>query len=226
MTAGWGEFIPRLVHDAKALLRKPHYKAQLLERRTGASSDPEARALLEGILLGHTELSRFLTRVGALGGAALQPSACSTLPLRAVVLALQAASKDALAMAGARWECPEPPDRDVPSRLQIALQELVDNSLRFRAPERPPQIWLQCAADDGMLKLDFRDNGAGWDPAYTHKLFVPFERLDAQRSGFGLGLAIARAIVEGCGGSIRAATTPCGAQFVIELPLSPSAEDE
>jgi signal transduction histidine kinase len=224
MTAGWGEFIPRLVHDAKALLRKPHYKTQLLERRIGASADPETKALLEGILCGHTELSRLLIRAGALA-AALQPSAFSTLPLRAVVLALQAASKDALAEAGARWQFPEPPDWGVPSRLQIALQELVDNSLRFRAPERSPQIWLQYAFEDGTLKLDYRDNGAGWDPAYTHKLFVPFERLDAQRSGFGLGLAIARATVEGCGGSIRAATSPCGAQFVIELPISPSAED-
>jgi len=219
MTTGWNEVIPRLVHDAKSLLRKPHSKAQLLDRRIGANADPEAKALLDAVIGGHLELGRLFTRVGVLADA-MENGTHSAVPLSAVVLGVKVASNRAFADNGASWECFSLPDCVVPSTLEIALQELVDNSLRFHALVRPPEISLQCEVENTTLRLDYRDNGTGWDPAYTGRLFTPFERLDAERSGLGLGLAIAKAIVDRAGGTIRAATTAQGSQFVIELPLS------
>ncbi len=219
MTAGWNEVIPRLVHDAKALLRKPHQKAQLLDRRIAANADPEAKALLDAVIGGHLELVRLFTRVGVLADAMENGTHCA-VPLNAVVLGVKVASKRALADGGARWECSALPECMVPSTLENALQELVDNSLRFHAPVRPPEISMQCEVENQTLRLEYRDNGTGWDPAYTGRLFTPFERLDAERSGLGLGLAIAKAIVDGAGGTIRAATSAQGSQFVIELPLA------
>ena len=55
-------------------------------------------------------------------------------------------------------------------------------------------------------------------PAYVDKLFRPLERLDPVRSGFGLGLAISRAIVEAAGGTIYFEPSDTGASFVFELP--------
>ena len=41
--------------------------------------------------------------------------------------------------------------------------------------------------------IEFCDTSSGWDSRHTERMFLPFERLDAVRGGFGLGLAIARA---------------------------------
>jgi signal transduction histidine kinase len=69
------------------------------------------------------------------------------------------------------------------------------------------------------LCLEVADNGAGWNAAFSDKLFQPLERLDARRGGAGLGLAIAKAYVESAGGSIRAILLNPGASFVSELQL-------
>ena len=62
------------------------------------------------------------------------------------------------------------------------------------------------------------DTGFGIESAYTNKLFQPLQRLDAVRSGFGLGLAIAKAIIESAAGRIYHEPRDTGAVFVFELP--------
>ena len=54
--------------------------------------------------------------------------------------------------------------------------------------------------------------------AYAAKLFQPFQRLDARRSGFDLGLPIAKEIVARAGREIYTEPTEIGATFVFELP--------
>lgn len=67
-----------------------------------------------------------------------------------------------------------------------------------------------------------RDNGVGIDPRYANKVFNLFEKLDPQSSGTGIGLAIARRIIEGHGGKVwvESPGEDQGSTFYFTLPLA------
>ena len=104
--------------------------------------------------------------------------------------------------------------------LDKILIELIQNSVRFRREGTPPEIRVQTVAAPGLLKVLYSDNSLGWDPAFTEKIMRPFETLDPERSGFGLGLPIAVAAAERNGGAIRAASGEGGSRFEIEIPAA------
>ncbi len=70
-----------------------------------------------------------------------------------------------------------------------------------------------------------RDNGVGIDPAHSERVFELFHRLDPQQEGTGLGLALARRIVESHGGRIwvESAGAGQGSTFFFTLPAAHEA---
>ena len=104
-----------------------------------------------------------------------------------------------------------------PELLGRAIRILLDNAFRHG---RPP-VAVTVATTDGRVTLAVRDSGAGLAPGSEERVFERFYRADAARSGegSGLGLSIARAIVEAHGGTVRAGTGEGGgAVMTIELP--------
>ena len=104
-----------------------------------------------------------------------------------------------------------------PDALGRVVRILLDNALRHgRAP-----VGVAVRAQDGRVRLEVRDAGPGFATGTEDRVFDRFYRGDAARTGegSGLGLSIARAIVEAHGGTIRASTpTGGGAVVSIELP--------
>ncbi|MFZ5820723.1 MAG: sensor histidine kinase [Chloroflexota bacterium] len=93
-----------------------------------------------------------------------------------------------------------------PQRTEQVIGNLVANALRY-AP-RGGKIWLEVEQDGGSVLMRVNDNGPGVPPEHLPHLFQRFWRGEKSRSrasgGAGLGLAIARQLVEAQGGSIRA----------------------
>jgi PAS domain S-box-containing protein len=107
-------------------------------------------------------------------------------------------------------------------RLRQVLAQLVANALEFTPRGGRVEVSLQ--ADDGAVALAVTDSGEGIAAAFLPSLFSPFRQADAsirrQHGGLGIGLAIARAIVEAHGGSIGAHSDGPGrgATFTVRLP--------
>ena len=101
---------------------------------------------------------------------------------------------------------PLPPVRGDPQLLEIVFANLIRNSLKFTREHDRPEIEIGASDRDGQTVYFVRDNGAGFDPAFTHKLFQPFERLHAESrfEGSGLGLATVARIINRSGGRIWA----------------------
>jgi signal transduction histidine kinase len=108
-----------------------------------------------------------------------------------------------------------------PDRLTQVLRNLVRNAV---ASTRPGEhVTISARARDDHLEIAIADDGRGIPADQLEQIFERFHRLDPGRArdsgGSGLGLPIARALVEAHGGSIRAQSSPAGgAIFVIDLP--------
>jgi signal transduction histidine kinase len=116
---------------------------------------------------------------------------------------------------GAPWV-----DADI-AAMERVLSNLVDNALRH-TPENG-SVTLALVARGERLRVEVRDTGSGLSTLEQARVFDRFWRADAARSGggAGLGLAIARRIVELHGGSLEVESTPGrGACFSFELPVN------
>lgn len=97
-----------------------------------------------------------------------------------------------------------------PHLLRQAFRHLVDNALKFSRDRDPVRIGLRAGEVDGRVTATLTDNGTGFDMAYAHKLFAPFQRLHGMDEfpGAGIGLVIVQRIIERHGGTVRLESRP------------------
>jgi signal transduction histidine kinase len=105
------------------------------------------------------------------------------------------------------------------SRLEQVVTNLLTNALKYGAGT---QVTISVSADATSARLAVADQGIGIAPQHVERIFGRFERAVAGKeySGVGLGLSIARDIVEALGGTIGVVSEPGGgATFTVALPL-------
>jgi two-component system sensor histidine kinase KdpD len=115
-------------------------------------------------------------------------------------------------------------DRDL---IQLALRQLIDNALKYSAPDSPLEISAE-VEDDRVLIL-MRDRGPGIPEKHLGRIFDKFYRMDPVKQhipGSGLGLHIAREIVRAHGGDLWAKSEPGqGSEFCIALPAQQESRE-
>lgn len=108
--------------------------------------------------------------------------------------------------------------------LQQVWTNLLSNALKFSSRASPPRLQIRVhehLPDHDGLVFEVADNGAGFDPSQTRRLFGVFQRLhaDTDYPGTGVGLSIVRRVVHRHGGRVWAESTPgAGARFFFSLP--------
>ncbi len=237
-------------HDLQEPLRMVASYVQLLAMRYQGQLDADADEFIgyavEGakrmqqLILDLLEYSRVDTR-----GQPPQPT-----PMEEVCRLVMENLQLAIAETGAQvtWD-PLPVVMGDPIQIGMVMQNLIGNAIKFHGAE-PPRVHIsarkmttagaaQNAMSDPQLaplaepqvfwEFAVRDNGIGIDPQCFDRIFVIFQRLHTRREypGTGIGLAIAKKIVERHGGRIWVESAPGqGATFYFTLPAAERAEPQ
>jgi signal transduction histidine kinase len=109
-------------------------------------------------------------------------------------------------------------------KLQQVVLNLLTNAIKFTPSGG--RITLECEADDGMAHIHVRDTGVGIPADRVHAVFEPFVQgdraLNRPHEGVGLGLAIARDLARGMGGTLRVESRLGeGSVFTVSIPRAP-----
>jgi len=109
-------------------------------------------------------------------------------------------------------------------RLTRVIQNLLQNAIRHTPADGT--VLVEARRDERGIELAVADTGEGIDAAAVERIFEPFWRGDAARAsdGSGLGLALAKRIVEALGGTIAVESEPArGSRFAVVLPVPAAA---
>jgi PAS domain S-box-containing protein len=108
-----------------------------------------------------------------------------------------------------------------PGQLTQLFQNLIGNGVKFVAPGVRPRVQVAAAREDDLWRFTVDDNGVGIAPNQLERVFGMFQRLHTRDEfeGTGIGLAIAKKVVEHHGGTIRAlGRDQGGTRFEFTLP--------
>ncbi|HDS1817127.1 TPA: GAF domain-containing protein [Pseudomonas putida] len=108
-----------------------------------------------------------------------------------------------------------------PAFLNLALQNLIGNAIKYTRGRAPARIEIRAQEHQNEIEVCIRDNGVGFDMAYANKLFGVFQRLHRMEDfeGTGIGLASVRRIIERHDGRVWAeGQIDQGASFHFTLP--------
>jgi signal transduction histidine kinase len=109
-------------------------------------------------------------------------------------------------------------------QLEQVILNLINNS--FDAIEFLPEKWIEMSVNktDEKLQIFFKDSGAGIPPEVSARIMEPFFSTKDLRKGTGLGLALAKGIIEQHGGTLTYVKDASHTTFLIELPQRPEAD--
>ena len=209
-------------HDLQEPLRMVTSYLQLLERKLDDQLDGNSREYLAFAADGAERMHRMImdllefSRIGTQGGEMVPLPSRLALDTAAVNLQV------ALTETEAELEVGEMPqvlaDENQLTRL---LQNLIGNALKYRDPDRAPNIRIGAVPSGAFWKFTVADNGIGIAEGDFNRIFTVFQRLHTHDAytGTGVGLAICKRIVERHGGAIWLDSQPgTGSRFHFTLP--------
>ena len=211
-------------HDLSEPLRMISSYLQLLRRRYHGKLDDDADAFIEYAVDGAARMRTLIEDLLAYSRAGR-----SERPPEPVNTARVVGEVAATLRALAHDQPPEiewgelPTVQGDPHQLVQLFQNLIGNAVKFVAPGVRPHVAVRARAEGAAWRFTIEDNGIGIEARYAERVFGMFQRLHTRDEfeGTGIGLAIARKVVELHGGEISAVPREQGGScFTFTLPAA------
>ena len=216
-------------HDLQEPLRKVASFCQLLEQRYGGQLDERGEQYIAFAVDGAKRMQRLISDLLTFSRVGRTSEGFVPVDLAAVVGRAWHGLENRVTQEGAELEIALDPHapRVVgdPTLLELLLSNALGNSLKYRSNDRAPRVRLSSSVEGSLVRVDVADNGIGIPEEYADKVFVIFQRLHArdEYEGTGIGLALAKKVVEFHGGTIELRPSSLGgACLSFTLPLDES----
>jgi signal transduction histidine kinase len=192
-------------HDLQEPLRKVASFCQLLQRRYAGQLDERADQYIAFAVNGAQRMQRLINDLLAFSRIGRMTARFAEVDLDRIVADAVGQLDGAREAAGAEitWSG-LPTVRGEETLLTNLVINLIGNSLKFRRPDEPCRVHISGRRVDDSWEISCVDNGIGIEREFADKVFVIFQRLHPRDAypGTGIGLAVAKKIVEYHGGRI------------------------
>lgn len=224
-------------HDLQEPLRKVAVFGDRLKSKCGDALGEEGRDYVERMQKAAGRMQSLISDLLSFSRVTRNPQPFVPVNLQKVTMEVLSDLETSLEEAGGKIEMGILPTIEADAlHMRQLFQNLIGNALKFRRPEEKPLVKINAeishdknqraelgGAAREIVTLTVADNGIGFDERYLDKIFQVFQRLHGREAyvGTGIGLAIARKIVEHHGGEITAKSKPGeGAVFIVKLPVN------
>lgn len=208
-------------HDMREPLEAIRSHAKFLEHFCADTLGSEGVTHLRQIISASERMQRLIDAMLTYSEVAAHELVREDADLEEVLETVLESLKETIAQTGATVTHDPLPTLHVDAQqISLVFENLISNALKFRGPE-PPRVHISAEEDADEWIFSVEDNGLGIAPQNLTKLFGIFQRLDTdpETPGTGIGLAIAKRVVEKHGGRIWAESElGRGSKFIFTIP--------
>ena len=214
-------------HDLQEPLRMVRSYLELLARRYQGQLDEDAQEFIGFAVDGAERMQKLISGLLSYSRVGSEAAERQPIPAGESLAAALGNLQVALSESGATV-LSYPPELPCvladPVQLIQLFQNLVANAVKFHG-DRAPRVEIRAERQGELWRFAVTDNGIGIDPAFSGRIFQIFQRLEPRKyPGAGIGLALAKRIVERHGGQIGVGPArDGGSEFWFTLPAAPGA---
>lgn len=198
-------------HELQEPLRMIHSFISRLRDKHGDSLDEKGQAYIRYAIEGAQRMRQVILDLLEFSRVRNRPDDIDTVDVNILMAEVLTQNRKAVRDARASIQYGKLPEI-VGSRsaLRKVFQILINNALKYRRSKVPPEIQITGEDRGEHWLFSVSDNGIGIEPEYLEKIFQLFQRLhtDDEYPGSGIGLAIAKKIIDTHGGQIEVESTP------------------
>ena len=210
-------------HDLQEPLQSIKLSAGAVIATAEERLDADERELIGHIDTAVTRLSDQIRALMQVAQVALGAGPGERVKLSVAVRDAVDALRGAAVEARAEIVVHEPlPAVEVPrTEVALVLQNVIANAIKYRRDGVRPQVEIAAEVGEQTVEVRVADNGVGLSPADLERVFGLFARGDTDAPGTGMGLAVARRMLEHQGGSLAAQSVGPGqgSEFTLSLPI-------
>ncbi len=218
------QFASVAAHDLQAPLRKVYIFADYLRQTEGNQLSAEGRGYIERMHKSLNRMQQLITDMLALARVDRDKTSATPLDFQSTIASVREELHPQIEESNAHIELLSSCQfENEPQQLLQLMNNLIGNAIKYRREGTSPHVQISCQLLNAQtVQIRVSDNGIGIKPEHRKKVFEIFQRLhnEQEYSGTGIGLAIAKRIVDRQLGTITIENNAIGGStFVVTLPV-------